>query len=83
MDNTTNTFTAVCAEAADEKKTVKMLKEDGTPDGKTTTEGGNYFYRNPYVGRVLDGYACAEKCTVNNTDKKLYHSKFTGRGQVT
>ena len=69
MDNTTNTFTAVCAEAADEKKTVKMLKEDGTPDGKTTTEGGNYFYRNPYVGRVLDGYACAEKCTVNNTDK--------------
>lgn len=69
MDNTTNTFTAVCAEAADEKKTVKMLKEDGTPDGKTTTEGGNYFYRNPYVGRVLDGYACAENCTVNNTDK--------------
>lgn len=69
MDNTTNTFTTVCAEAADEKKTVKMLKEDGTPDGKTTTEGGNYFYRNPYVGRVLDGYACAENCTVNNTDK--------------
>ena len=69
MDKTTNTFTAVCAEAADEKKTVKMLKEDGTPDGKTTTEGGNYFYRNPYVGRVLDGYACAENCTVNNTDK--------------
>ena len=69
MDNTTNTFTTVCAEAADEKKTVKMLKEDGTPDGKSTTEGGNYFYRNPYVGRVLDGYACAENCTVKNTDK--------------
>lgn len=28
-----------------------------------------YFYCNPYVGRVLDGYACAESCTVNNTDK--------------
>lgn len=69
MDNTTNTFTAVCAEAAGTKKTVKMLNEDGTPDGKTTTKGGNYFYRNPYVGRVLDGYACAENCTVNNTDK--------------
>lgn len=69
MDNTTNTFTTVCAEAADEKKTVKMLKEDGTPDGKSTTEGGNYFYRNPYVGRVLDGYACAENCNVDNTDK--------------
>lgn len=69
MNNTTNTFTKACAEAADEKKTVKMLKEDGTPDGKSTTEGGNYFYRNPYVGRVLDGYACAENCTVKNTDK--------------
>ena len=69
MDNTPNTFTAVCAEAASTKKTVKMLKENGTPDGKTTTEGGNYFYRNPYVGRVLDGYACAENCDVNNTDK--------------
>ena len=69
MDKTTNTFTSVCAEAADTKKTVKMLNEDGTPDGKSTTEGGNYFYRNPYVGRVLDGYACAENCTVKNTDK--------------
>ena len=69
MDNTINTFETVCAEAADTKKTVKMLNEDGTPDGKSTTKGGNYFYRNPYVGRVLDGYACAENCTVNNTDK--------------
>ena len=69
MENTTNTFTTVCAEATDTNKTVNMLKEDGTPDGKTTTEGGNYFYRNPYVGRVLDGYACAENCTVKNTDK--------------
>lgn len=68
MENTTNTFTAVCAEAADTNKTVNMLK-DGTPDGKSTTDGGDYFYRNPYVGRVLDGYACAENCTVNNTDK--------------
>ena len=68
MDNTTNTFTTVCAEAAGTKKTVNMLK-DGTPDGKSTTDGGNYFYRNPYVGRVLDGYACAENCTVTNTDK--------------
>lgn len=65
MDKTTNTFTTVCAEAAGTNKTVKMLKEDG----KSTTDGGNYFYRNPYVGRVLDGYACAENCDVNNTDK--------------
>lgn len=69
MDKTTHTFTTVCAEAAGTKKTVKMLNDDGTPDGKSTTEGSDYFYRNPYVGRVLDGYACAENCTVNNTDK--------------
>lgn len=69
MTGTTNTFTTVCAEAAAKNKTVNMLKEDGTPDGKTATDDGNYFYRNPYVGRVLDGYACAEECTINNTDK--------------
>lgn len=69
MDNTTNTFTTVCAEAAGTNKTVKMLNDDGTPNGKSTTDGGDYFYRNPYVGRVLDGYACAENCTVKNTDK--------------
>ena len=69
MDKTTNTFTTVCAEAANTNKTVKMLNDDGTPNGKSTTNGGNYFYRNPYVGRVLDGYACAENCAVNNTDK--------------
>ena len=69
MTETTNTFTTVCAEATAENKTVNMLNADGTPDGKTTSEGGSYFYRNPYVGRVLDGYACAENCTVDNTDK--------------
>lgn len=46
-----------------------MSSDDGTPNGKSTTDGGDYFYRNPYVGRVLDGYACAENCTVDNTDK--------------
>lgn len=69
MTGTTNTFTTVCEEAAAKNKTVNMLKADGTPDGKTTTDNGNYFYRNPYVGRVLDGYACAENCKVDNTDK--------------
>lgn len=69
MTGTTNTFTTVCEEAAAKNKTVNMLKADGTPYGKTTTDDGNYFYRNPYVGRVLDGYACAENCKVDNTDK--------------
>ena len=63
--DTMNSFTTACAEAGSANKTVNIVKADG----KTTTEGGNYFYRNPYVGRVLDGYACAENCTVDNTDK--------------
>ena len=69
MSGTTNTFAVSCADAAKKNKIVNLTKADGTADGKTTTDGGNYFYRNPYVGRVLDGYACAEGCTVDNTDK--------------
>lgn len=70
MTGTTNTFTTVCEEAAAETKTVNMEDVDANNKaGKSTTAGGNYFYRNPYVGRVLDGYACAENCTVDNTDK--------------
>lgn len=69
MDDTSNTFTTTCADAAAANKTVNMITTSGTADGKTTSDGGKYFYRNPYVGRVLDGYACAEGCTVNNTDK--------------
>lgn len=69
MDGTSNTFTTACADAAAANKTVNMVNTDGTADGKKTSEGGKYFYRNPYVGRVLDGYACAEGCTVDNTDK--------------
>lgn len=70
MTGTTNTFTTLCAEAAAGNKTVNMEDVDANNKaGKLTTAGGNYFYRNPYVGRVLDGYACAEGCTINNTDK--------------
>lgn len=68
MDRTSNTFTTACADAAAANKTVNMVK-NGTVDGKTASDGGKYFYRNPYMGRVLDGYACAEGCTIDNTDK--------------
>ena len=77
MDGTSNTFTNACADAAAVNKTVNMVKADGTADGKSASNGGNYFYRNPYVGRVLDGYACAEGCTVNNTDKNYTISTLT------
>lgn len=69
MNNTKNNFAITCPDAAVENKTVNMLKADGTPDGKTTTAGGKYFYSNPYVGRVLDGYACSEGYKIDNTDK--------------
>lgn len=29
----------------------------------------DFYYRNPFVGRVLDGYACSEGCKLENTDK--------------
>lgn len=79
MDGTSNTFSTACADAAAVNKTVNMVKVDGTVDGKTTSDGGKYFYRNPYVGRVLDGYACAEECTVNNTDKNYTIPKLTAK----
>ena len=70
MSGTTNTFKAACADAAEANKTVNMTDIDSAHKaGQSTTDGGDYFYRNPYVGRVLDGYACAEGCTVDNTDK--------------
>ena len=69
MNNTKNNFAATCSSADASNKTVNMVDKDGATDGKTTSDGGEYFYRNPYVGRVLDGYACAENCKVDNTDK--------------
>lgn len=36
-----------------------------------------YFYCNPYVGRVLDGYACSEGSSVNNTDKNYTIPQLT------
>ena len=32
-------------------------------------ENSELYYRNPFVGRVLDGYACSEGCKLENTDK--------------
>lgn len=70
MNGTTNSFSATCSDANAASKTVNMKDVDANNKaGRSTSAGGNYFYRNPYVGRVLDGYACAEACTVENTDK--------------
>ena len=70
MNGTTNSFSTTCSDANVANKTVNMKDVDANNKaGKSTSAGGDYFYRNPYVGRVLDGYACAEACTVDNTDK--------------
>lgn len=53
-----------------------MTDGSGLTDGKAY-ESSNYFYYNPYVGRVLDGYAMLEKpdegttyaTSLDNTDK--------------
>ena len=65
----TESFTEACADAAKANKIVNMTDAGSAKAGQSTADGGDYFYRNPYVGRVLDGYACAEGCTVDNTDK--------------
>lgn len=70
MNGTTNSFSTTCSDANAANKTVNMKDVDANNKaGKSTSVGGDYFYRNPYVGRVLDGYACAEACRVDNTDK--------------
>lgn len=70
MNGTTNSFSTTCSDANAANKTVNMKDADANNKaGKLTSVGGDYFYRNPYVGRVLDGYACAEACIVDNTDK--------------
>ena len=70
MNGTTNSFSTTCSDANAANKTVNMKDVNANNKaGKSTSAGGDYFYRNPYVGRVLDGYACAEGYTVNNTDK--------------
>ena len=61
----------------------------GTIGTLTTTNVGktsNYFYHNPYVGRVLDGYAMGEGISLDNTNdnysipkiSKSTHLKFNG-----
>ena len=44
--------------------------EKGSVAVNTEAADGNvYYYWNPYIGRVLDGFACSEGTALNNTDK--------------
>lgn len=61
-----------------------------------TNTADDFYYCNPFVGRVLDGYACSEGCKLENTDKnykipelskedKLYVTAANGKipGKIT
>lgn len=72
MNNHINTFTTTLSYATEILPTV-------IPDNvnySTNLSYKNYFFCNPYVGRVLDGYVCYDNpngivgtSTLNNTDK--------------
>lgn len=48
---------------------------------KPSEGGANYqLYDNPYVGRVIDGYAFSEGCTVDNGDANYKINKLTNKG---
>ena len=44
--------------------------------GGNAAAGNNYFYVNPYVGRVLDGYVISEDTALDNTDKNYKIPNF-------
>ena len=46
----------------------RNIKESGLSEYGTDT-AKDFYYRNPFVGRVLDGYACSEGIKLENTDK--------------
>lgn len=56
--------------------------------GSGLSEYGNdtakdFYYRNPFVGRVLDGYACSEGKKLENTDKNYSIPQLTENDKLT
>lgn len=43
----------------------------------------DFYYRNPFVGRVLDGYACSEGIKLENTDKNYSIPQLTENDKLT
>ena len=57
-------------------------------DGSGLSEYGDdtakdFYYRNPFVGRVLDGYACSEGIKLDNTDKNYSIPQLTDGDKLT
>ena len=52
-----------------------MTDSTGMTEGRAEGKA-NYFYYNPYVGRVLDGYVISEDTALDNTDKNYKIPNF-------
>ena len=66
----------------------KEMISDGSVYGSVAEATTSFLYVNPYVGRVLDGYAFADTAELNNTDKNyqiqnLNSSETTDQKHIT
>lgn len=60
----------------------RNIKGSGLSEyGKDTAK--DFYYRNPFVGRVLDGYACSERIKLENTDKNYSIPQLTDGDKLT
>ena len=60
----------------------RNIKGSGLSEyGKDTAK--DFYYRNPFVGRVLDGYACSEGIKLENTDKNYSIPQLTDGDKLT
>ena len=54
----------------------RNIKGSGLSEYENDT-AKDFYYRNPFVGRVLDGYACSERIKLDNTDKNYSIPQLT------
>lgn len=77
MGETSNNFAYTLSYAGSESPTLVPDSTCYAYGEDAEALGCTYFFCNRYVGRVLDGYACSEGCTVDNTDKNYTIPQLT------
>ena len=60
----------------------RNIKGSGLSEYRNDT-AKDFYYRNPFVGRVLDGYACSEGIKLKNTDKNYSIPQLTESDKLT
>ena len=55
---------------------------NGITSWRASTKENNELYDNPFVGRVIDGYAFSEDCTVDNGNANYKVNKLVNNGTV-